>query len=225
MEAAGSPAFDLAFAAGSETMAYSAARWAAERRHDLFRGADEVASTLFLWHLAEEVEHKSVAWDVYWQLHGDRPRARLRHAAATATALALMVVLVVTGTTLLLAAERRLHRPLAWFRLTRWSIGFAFELLGNLAVSLLPGHHPGRLRRSGVLRGLAGRAGPRHRHHPPVAPRPGSLTAAPSRRCDRSGPPRCELPRPAGTSRPGLADRAGPAGGVQPPGQPGRSRP
>ena len=50
--------YSCAFAAASETMAYSAARWAAERRSELFHDADEVPASLFLWHLAEEVEHK-----------------------------------------------------------------------------------------------------------------------------------------------------------------------
>ena len=57
-------------------------------------------------------------------------------------ALALVMCCVAAGTTVMLAGERRLHHPLAWARLLRWSVGFAFELLTNLAMSLLPGHHP-----------------------------------------------------------------------------------
>ncbi len=134
--------FNLAFAAASETMAYAAARWAEKHRKELFTGADDVASTLFLWHLAEEVEHKSVAHDVYWQLHASTPGARRRYGAAMAVSLTLIVSFVIGGTALLLAMERRLHSPVAWFRLLRWSVGFAFELLSDLVLSLLPGFHP-----------------------------------------------------------------------------------
>lgn len=137
--------FSCAFAATSETMAYSAARWAAEHRSELFHDADDVAATLFLWHLAEEVEHKSAAFEIHRHLvdiEGRPRRARLRSVAAMSSALALVVMFVVWGTTVMLAAERRLHRPIAWFRLLRWSVMFAFELLSNLAVSLLPGFHP-----------------------------------------------------------------------------------
>lgn len=144
VEKRGSQQFNVAFAAASETMAYSAARWAAHRRTELFQGADEVTTTLFLWHLAEEVEHKSVAYDLYWTIYGERQGARRLYARAMAVALTLMVLFVVSGTTLLLTAERRLLHPMAWIRLTRWGVGFAFELLSNLAVSLLPGHHPDR---------------------------------------------------------------------------------
>ncbi|MDH5521468.1 MAG: metal-dependent hydrolase [Acidimicrobiia bacterium] len=145
LERSRSLAFSCAFAAASETMAYSAARWAADRRSELFRDADEVVSTLFLWHLAEEVEHKSAAFEIHRRVADveDRPvLARLRLVASMLVALALVVVFVVWGTTVMLAGERRLHHPIAWFRLLRWSLVFAFELLGNLTVSLLPGFHP-----------------------------------------------------------------------------------
>ena len=144
VEQRGSSQFKVGVAAASETMAYSAARWAAGRRTELFAGADEVTATLFLWHLAEEVEHKSVAHDLYWNIYGDRRTARVRYIGAMAVALTLLVLFATVGTTLLLAEERRLLNPVSWFRLTVWGFGFAFELLSNLVISLLPGHHPSR---------------------------------------------------------------------------------
>jgi predicted metal-dependent hydrolase len=142
LERRASPGFNLAVVTASETMAYSAARWADRHRRELFDRADPVAATLFLWHLAEEVEHKSSAHDVHRAVEGGRRWFRVRLAAAMVTALALVMVFVAAGTTVMLAGERRLHHPVAWARLTRWSVVFAFELLTNLAVSLLPGHHP-----------------------------------------------------------------------------------
>lgn len=134
--------FNIGLAAGSETMAYSAARWAAGNRRELFRGADEVPATLFLWHLAEEVEHKSVAHDVYHHLYGNGLRSRLIRALATGLSLLLMIAFVVAGTTIMITGERRLLHPLTWLRLVRWSVTFAFELLSNLAMTLFPGFHP-----------------------------------------------------------------------------------
>ena len=66
--------FGLAFAAGFETVAFTAARWTAKRQQSLFAGADVQPSALFLWHLAEEVEHKAVAHDVYEATGGGRLR-------------------------------------------------------------------------------------------------------------------------------------------------------
>lgn len=130
--------FDVAFAAGAETVAFASARWVDRHYTELFTDADATVSQLFLWHLAEEVEHKSVAFDVHQTLQPSRRILGL----AMVTALALMAVFTLAGTFLLLAGERRLLHPLAWFRLTRWSIGYAFEVLPMMAVSLLPGHHP-----------------------------------------------------------------------------------
>lgn len=141
LERRSSQRFNLAVVAVSETMAYSAARWAEGHRRELFDRADPVVSTLFLWHLAEEVEHKASAHDVHRAVD-DGPWLRVRMVAAMVVALSLVMTFVGLGTTVMLAAERRLHHPLAWLRLLRWSIGFAFELLANLAMTLLPGHHP-----------------------------------------------------------------------------------
>jgi predicted metal-dependent hydrolase len=145
LEERGSLEFSCAFAAASETMAYSAARWAADHRLELFTGADDVVASLFLWHLAEEVEHKSVAFDIHQHLvaqEGRPIRAWFRHLTAMVVALALVVGFVFWGTTVMLAGERRLRHPVAWFRLIRWSTVFAFELLTNLFLSLFPGFHP-----------------------------------------------------------------------------------
>lgn len=142
LERRGGLGFNLAVVAASETMAYSAARWAAGHRRELFDRADPVAATLFVWHLAEEVEHKSSAHEVHRAYEQDRAWSRLRLLAAMALALLAVMVFVAAGTTVMLAAERRLHHPVAWARLIRWSVGFAFELLTNLGLSLLPHHHP-----------------------------------------------------------------------------------
>lgn len=169
LESSRSVSFNVAFASCAETVAYSAARWAARRRHELFTGSDDVAATLFLWHLAEEVEHKSAAFDVYLHhLNSESPEAGgngsnlqadettkdrsgrsqrstreiIRYLVAMISALAIIAPLIVTGTAILLTYERRLFWPVSWFRLIRWSVMFAFEALTNLGMSLFPRHHP-----------------------------------------------------------------------------------
>ena len=130
--------FNLAFAASSETIAYSAARWAAERRTELFTNADPVAATLFLWHLGEEVEHKSAAFDVFKAVGVSKPR----YLASMLLSMVLLMFFVAAGTTLMLWHERRLFHPVAHIRLWRWAIPFAFEVLSNMAMSTLSSHHP-----------------------------------------------------------------------------------
>lgn len=147
LERRGGLGFGLAFAAGSETIAFALARWVDHRLPDLFDGADPEVAGLFLWHLAEEVEHKSAAHDLY-QAVGP---SRAVQALAMAASLQLMALFTLAGTVLLLAAERRLWRPVTWLRLLRWSISYAFDVLPLLAVSVLPGHHPSQLADPGWL--------------------------------------------------------------------------
>lgn len=137
----GSTEFNVAFAAGFEAVAFASARWIDSHRRELFDGADRVPSTLFLWHLAEEVEHKTVAFDV-WQAVDGR---RWRYARAMATSFLMLVWFMFCGTVVQLAASRRIFNPVAWFRLLKWALGYAFEVVPTMAVTALPGHHPAEL--------------------------------------------------------------------------------
>jgi uncharacterized protein len=130
--------FRVAFAAGSETIAFGIARWVEVNMHSVFGAADPETTRLFVWHLAEEVEHKTAAFDVFEATGG----SRLRYTLATALSLLLLIVFTIAGSLLMLRSQRRLRLPVTWFRLARWSLSLAFSLLPVLAVSCLPGHHP-----------------------------------------------------------------------------------
>lgn len=135
-----SPRFALAFAAGFETVAFSAARWTANRQSALFTGADPDASRLFLWHLAEEVEHKAVAHEVYEAQGG----GRLRYAAAMTLSMVMLALFSVMNMLTMMWSTRRIFHPVAHLRMTWWSITFLFELIPNMVLSAVPGHHPDR---------------------------------------------------------------------------------
>ncbi len=130
--------FGLAYAAGFETVAFMVARWVDKRSSYLFRGADRTATTLFLWHLAEEVEHKSVAFDVHRARGGSRPS----FALGMVTAMLMMAWFTSIGTLTGLVASRRILNPMAHIRMIGWSLGFWFELGPAMAGAALAGHHP-----------------------------------------------------------------------------------
>jgi uncharacterized protein len=130
--------FNVAFAAGSEACAFGIARWVDHHVALLFDDVDDDTARLFLWHLAEEVEHKSAAFDVFEATDG----SRLRLTAATILTMSMLVFFTFAGCIVMLRHSRRLHLPVAWFRLVRWSVSLAFALLPTLAVACLPGHHP-----------------------------------------------------------------------------------
>ncbi len=133
--------FGLAYAAGAETVAFMVARWVDRRSSTLFRGADPTAATLFLWHLAEEVEHKSVAFDV----HRARGGGRLSYAAGMVTAMLVMAWFTMLGTLAGLVANRRILHPGAHLQMLTWSLGFWFELGPAMAGAVVAGHHPSDL--------------------------------------------------------------------------------
>lgn len=133
--------FGVAFAAASESLAFSLARWTEDHSRRLFDGADPHVSTLFLWHLAEEVEHKDVAHRVWVAIDG----SRWRYLRAAAVSVALLFLSTVAGTLVLLAHERRLWNPVAWWRLTVWGTSLAFEILPNLYAGSSSRHSPNDL--------------------------------------------------------------------------------
>jgi uncharacterized protein len=130
--------FNTGFAAGFETVAYCSARWVANRVDRLFTGADPIPTTLFLWHLAEEVEHKGVAFDVHRRSGGKRST----YVAGMLASFVLLAWFTLLGLVALLWKERRLFHPVAWVRLIGWSISFLFTALPTMAVSATAGHHP-----------------------------------------------------------------------------------
>ena len=68
--------------------------------------------------------------------------SRVRVALASTVSLALLVWFVFVANLVMLRSTRRLHLPVAWFRLLRWSVSLGFTVLPLLAASWLPGHHP-----------------------------------------------------------------------------------
>jgi uncharacterized protein len=130
--------FGVAFAAGFETVAFCAARWVEQHADDVLQGADERGASLFLWHLAEEVEHKTVASDVYRAVGG----GRIRYAAAMLVSAVILAWFAALGTLTMMWHERRLFKPVAHIRMFLWTLTFLFVLLPVMAVSVLPGHDP-----------------------------------------------------------------------------------
>ena len=61
--------FNLAYAEGFEAMALVIGQMLIEDRVHLFGNSNAAVSSLVLWHFVEEIEHKSVAYDVLHHLH------------------------------------------------------------------------------------------------------------------------------------------------------------
>lgn len=130
--------FRVAYAASGETISYSVARWTEARLGTLMDRADPIAATLYCWHLAEEIEHKSSTYDVFEATDG----SRLRYAWTAAIGFVTITLFTFLGALVQLHGEKRLRYPICWYRLFALGISMAFETLPTLVVSSLPGHHP-----------------------------------------------------------------------------------
>jgi uncharacterized protein len=62
--------FHLAYAEGFEALTLGLALAFVTKRETLFRGADPAVTSMALWHLVEEIEHKTVTYDVFEALDG-----------------------------------------------------------------------------------------------------------------------------------------------------------
>jgi predicted metal-dependent hydrolase len=62
--------FNIAYAEGFEAMGLTVGHMLVEDREYLFRDADPAVTSLVLWHFVEEIEHKTVTFDVFKALDG-----------------------------------------------------------------------------------------------------------------------------------------------------------
>jgi len=136
-----STAFGLAFAAAFELVAFSAARWTEAGLRRYFDGADEASATLFLWHLAEEIEHKGVAHDVVLA----HPTAKKKMPIAISVAFAVLVGYTALGGVMLFARSASALNPIRWIRLITWGFSMNFVVLPVLAGALGHDFHPDQL--------------------------------------------------------------------------------
>jgi hypothetical protein len=65
-----SEAFHLAYAEGFEALTMAVAQTLVEDRVRLWAGANAAPVSMILWHMVEEIEHKTVTFDVFERLHG-----------------------------------------------------------------------------------------------------------------------------------------------------------
>jgi hypothetical protein len=70
MLATRSRAFGMAYAEGFEALTMAIGQVLVERRTRFFDGASPAVTSMILWHMVEEIEHKTVTFDVFERLDG-----------------------------------------------------------------------------------------------------------------------------------------------------------
>ncbi|MEN9629082.1 MAG: hypothetical protein RJA10_2309 [Pseudomonadota bacterium] len=135
----GSAKFKTGFVAGYETFTFLAGLIILDRYHELMGDADPVLRALWVWHQVEEVEHGSVAFDVFQDLHGQHEWYR--------KAMVLFAALHIVSETF--KAYHPMVKGEGWYRSPRraWAAwrffaGFAFDLFWSALPVFRRRYHP-----------------------------------------------------------------------------------
>lgn len=109
-------------------------------QRNLLEHADPKMKLLFYWHFAEEIEHKSVAFDVYQDLYG----SYFLRVTGALLVFPLFYAINTAGTFYLLWQDKRLFRRDTWkdywrFLVRDGALGFT---LRNILAYLSPGFNP-----------------------------------------------------------------------------------
>jgi predicted metal-dependent hydrolase len=128
----------LAYTAGYELITAQFARILFDKQHDWLQGADEQFASLMLWHAAEEIEHRHVAFDVLqlvnrsYKLRASGLLAALRKTYADMTPVA----------TYMLEVDSYAGRVGSNLRRARLRAEIAAHLVPAASRYLMPRYHP-----------------------------------------------------------------------------------
>lgn len=131
----------LAYTAGFETMTMGVTEWLITHRRKLFSGADSSVASFILWHMVEETEHKTVAFDLYQHLYKD-------YWARVWGIICGSWHVVKFGRKAYIQTLKKDGHWRDWrSRLTTFkrASNFVWHVGKVLVLSMMPGHHPDRI--------------------------------------------------------------------------------
>jgi predicted metal-dependent hydrolase len=135
-----SPRSALALVIAGEYVIYAISRAVLEEPR-LLEGSSSEVRRLLEWHALEEMEHQSVACDVYRHLYGEGPKHRFLHVRALLRACRVLATALRRAEAQLLRSDRapqpRDRRAHALYMF--WSPGLVWKVLGKLPRFLAPG--------------------------------------------------------------------------------------
>lgn len=128
----------LAYTAGFESMTLGLTHWLIGQRQRLFAGADPRVTSFVLWHMVEEAEHKTVAFDVYQAVAG----GYLTRALGVLHGSFDVMRFSMRGYQAMLRHDGLWRRPRSRLRLALRLAQFLRHVTPSLLHALLPWHNP-----------------------------------------------------------------------------------
>lgn len=128
----------LAYTAGFEAMTIGVTNWLVKERRALFLGADTRVVSFVLWHMVEETEHKTVAFDVYQATQ----TSVLRRAFGVLHGSFDVMRFSMRGYKAMLRKDGLWTNLRSRLRLAAWLSSFIWHIAPSMLRALLPGHDP-----------------------------------------------------------------------------------
>ena len=132
----------MAYTAGFEAMTMGVTKWLIGKRVDLFKDADPRVVSFVLWHMVEETEHKTVAYDVYKALYGGSLKSYFWRMLGVFHGSLDVVRFSMRGYRLILKQEGVWGNLRVRLRLAREMARFVWNVGPYLFRAALPGHDP-----------------------------------------------------------------------------------
>jgi predicted metal-dependent hydrolase len=138
----------LAYAAGYEAITTQLARWMFRNESEFFDQADPHFAALMMWHAAEEIEHRHVAFDALQAVN----RSYALRARGMFAALRKTMADVIPVVKYMLAVDGYGASPASHIRRFALRARLGGQLMPAVGRYLAPGHHPSKM---GEPRGAA----------------------------------------------------------------------
>ena len=130
--------FNLAYAAGFESMALGVGHWLIKNRDYLFGTSDPRVASLILWHFVEEIEHKCTAFDTYQAIYG----SYWHRLYGTFFATLHVMKFSRSGYIIMMKKDGAWGKLRHRLHIIKYNLLFITGVLPMLLHSALPNHHP-----------------------------------------------------------------------------------
>ncbi len=131
----------LAYSAGFETMTIGVTNAMIKNRRIWLSGADQRVVSFLLWHMVEEMEHKTVAWRVYQEV----TPGPMRRAIGVVHGTWHVLHFTRQAYILMLKKDGRWQKLSRRLQLLRFTSRFLLAILPALLRGMMPWHNPARV--------------------------------------------------------------------------------
>lgn len=135
----------MAYTFGFESLTVGLTHWLVSQRVRLFGGVDSQIVSFVLWHMVEEIEHRSVALSVYRGRFGSNVGSWLARVAGIIHASVHIGRFAIRSAASMLRTEGRWPHASSVLKLSYWTSRMLVAVIPEAMRAALPGHDPQKI--------------------------------------------------------------------------------